>query len=174
MALDVVVQSLLRVELFAGLRPLQLAELARRSDRIVYKPGDTIITEGAVGDAAVLIVRGDAVRISGPALGVDAEPVVDGSLVGEMAMLIEAEHSSTIVARGMTRAIRLTRTAVLEQIAADPRLAQHLSGKLASRLHDMANELRELDQTLAALDHAYEPAFAVFDQRMLAAPALSH
>ena len=53
MAIDVVVQSLMRVELFAGLMPLQLAELARCSDRIVYKRGDAIITEGAVGDAAV-------------------------------------------------------------------------------------------------------------------------
>jgi CRP/FNR family transcriptional regulator, cyclic AMP receptor protein len=174
MALDVVVQSLLGVELFAGLRPLQLAELARRSDRIVYKPGDTIICEGAIGDAAVLIVQGDALRVSGPALMGDAEPVLNGSLVGEMAMLIEAEHSSTVVARGMTRAIRLTRAAMLEQIAADPRLADHLSRKLAARLNGMADQLRELDDTLAALDGSYGPAFAAFDQTMLSALQMHH
>ena len=168
MALDIVVQSLLRVELFAGLKPLQLAELARRSDRIVYKPGDSIITEGAIGDAAVLIVAGEAVRISGPALSKPAEPVAEGSLVGEMAMLIETEHSSTVVARTPTRAIRLTRAAVLEQIAADPSIADHLSRKLARRLHDVAGHLRQIDETLARLDRPFEPILAAFDQRLLA------
>ena len=166
MALDIVVQCLLRVELFAGLRPLQVAELARRSDRIVYKPGDTIICEGAKGDGAVLIVQGDAIRVSGPAMMHEAEPVLNGSLVGEMAMLIEAEHSSTVIARGMTRAIRLTRAAVLQQIAADPDLADHLSRKLAHRLQNMANQLRELDETLAGLDLPFDPMLAVFDRAM--------
>ena len=174
MALDIVVQSLLKVELFAGLRPLQVAELARRSDRIVYKPGDMIIAEGAMGDAAILIVQGDAVRIAGPALEQPAEPVAAGSLVGEMAMLIEARHSSTIIARGMTRAIRLTRSAVLEQIAADPALADHLSRKLARRLHAMADQLREIDDNLAAIDWSFEPTLQAFDKKFLPAAPMHH
>jgi CRP-like cAMP-binding protein len=174
MALDIVVKSLLRVELFAGLRPLQLAELARRSDRIVYKPGDTIIAEGVIGDAAILIVQGDAVRVSGPALQNPAEAVPEGSLVGEMAMLIEAAHSSTVVARSMTRAIRLTRTAVLEQIKSDPGIADHLSRKLARRLHDVADQLREIDDSLSAFDQSFEPSLAAFDQRMISAHTMAH
>ncbi len=152
MALDIVVRSLLQVELFAGLRPLQVAELARRSDRIVYKPGDHIISEGAMGDAAVLIVSGDAVRISAPGQPGINEPVADGSLLGEIAMLIETEHSSTVVARGITRAIRITRKAVHEQVAADPRLADHLSHKFARRLDAIAQDLREIDQLMAKVE----------------------
>lgn len=158
MALDIVVQSLLGVELFAGLRPLQVAELARRSDRIVYKPGDHIITEGAIGDAAVLIVKGDAIRISGPSMVEPLDAVADGSLVGEMAMLIETGHTSTIVARGMTRAIRLTRDGVLAQIEADPSLADHLSQKLAKRLDAMSRQLREIDDAFAQFDAPFLPA----------------
>jgi CRP/FNR family transcriptional regulator, cyclic AMP receptor protein len=156
-AIDIVVQSLLRVELFAGLKPLQVAELARRSDRIVYKPGDMIITEGAAGDAAVLIIKGDAARISGPSMMELAEPIPDGSLLGEMAMLIETTHSSTVIARAMTRAIRITRDGVLEQIASDNSLADHLSQKLARRLDAMSRQLRAIDETFALLD---EPGFA--------------
>lgn len=158
MALDMVVQSLLRVDLFAGLKPLQVAELARRSDRIVYKPGEPIITEGAIGDAAVLIVKGDAIRISGPSLMQPIESVADGSLVGEMAMLIETSHTSTIVARGMTRAIRLTRDGVLEQILSDRSLADHLSHNLAMRLDAMSRQLREIDETFALMDAPFMPA----------------
>ena len=157
MALDIVVQSLLRVELFAGLKPLQVAELARRSDRIVYKPGDMIITEGAAGDAAVLIIKGDAIRISGPSMMVPSEPVADGSLLGEMAMLIETTHTSTVVARAMTRAIRITRDAVLDQIAGDRTLADHLSHKLARRLDAMSRQLREIDETFALMDEPHFP-----------------
>ena len=152
MALDIVVRSLMRVELFSGLRPLQLAELARRSDRIVYKPGDQIISEGALGDAAVLIVSGDAVRIAGPGLTGTDEQVPDGSLVGELAMLIEAEHTSTVVARAVTRAIRLTRHAIHQQIAADPRLADHLSQKFARRLETIAQDLRGIDSLFADIE----------------------
>ena len=160
MALDIVVQSLLRVELFAGLKPLQVAELARRSYRIVYKPGDFIIEDGAPADAAVLLIKGEAVRIAGPALAVPAEPVADGSLLGEMAMLVETAYSSTVIAQGMTRAIRITRDAVLQQIAADHSLADHLSHKLARRLDAMSQHLREIDDTFARADEPFLPVFA--------------
>jgi CRP-like cAMP-binding protein len=152
MALDIVVRSLLRVELFAGLKPLQVAELARRSDRIVYKPGDHIISEGTMGDAAVLVVSGDAVRVSAPGQPSIGEPVADGSLLGELAMLIETEHTSTVIARGITRAIRITRKAVHEQVAADPRLADHLSHKFARRLDAIAQDLREIDELMAQVE----------------------
>lgn len=152
MAIDIVVQSLLRVELFAGMKPLQLAELARRSDRIVYKAGDAIITEGEIGDAAILVVKGKALRVAGPGPSAAGEPVAEGSLLGEMAMLIETPHTSTVIARDVTRAIRLTRTSVLEQIAADPSLADHLSHKLARRLSAIAEQLRALDRQLSLHD----------------------
>jgi CRP/FNR family transcriptional regulator, cyclic AMP receptor protein len=160
MAIDMVVQSLMRVELFAGLRPLQLAELARRSDRIVYQAGDAIITEGVAGDAAVLIVSGDAVRIVGPVPTTTIETIMPGSLLGEMAMLIDTTYTSTVIARSLTRAIRITRDAVHEQIAADSSLAGHLSEKLAHRLKDVSAQLREIDETFAAIDDAFMPAFA--------------
>lgn len=160
MAIDMVVQSLLRVELFAGLKPLQLAEIARRSDRIVYKAGDAIITEGAAGDAAVLIVSGDAIRVAGPVQTTAVEPIVPGSLLGEMAMLIDTTYSSTVVARSLTRAIRITREAVLQQIGADSSLASHLSYKLAHRLQIVSAQLREIDDSFTLIDQAFLPTLA--------------
>ena len=157
MALDIVVQSLLGVELFAGLKPLQVAELARRSDRIVFKAGDAIITEGAPADAAVLVVKGNAIRTAGPSLK-SPEPVANGSLLCEIAMLIETEYTSTVVARDMTRAIRISREALLEQIGADPSLADHLSHKLASRLAAVTHQLRELDEMFAHAEQGLLPA----------------
>src|SRR5688572_28626134 len=68
MAIDALVLPLLNVPLFQGLKPLQLTEIARRADRIVYKPGDVIVTAHGEPDGAVLVVSGEAVRTEGPGL----------------------------------------------------------------------------------------------------------
>ncbi len=150
MAIDALVQPLRCVALFHGLRPLQITEIARRAERIVYRPGDTIIAEDEEGDAAVLIVSGDAVQISGPehdGMPIAIEP---GSLVGEMAMLVETQHSATVIARGQVRALRITREEMHEQMQNDPAVADHLMHKIAGRLSHLANELRQIDESLAS------------------------
>jgi len=147
MAIDALVRPLLQVELFRGLRPLQITEIARRADRIVYRPGDVIIAEDAPGDAAVLIVAGEAERIQGPGIS-EREPVAAGSLVGEMAMLIDTTHSSTVVAKGAVRALRIARSELHQQMEADPALAEHFVACISGRLGRLAQHLRDIDSAL--------------------------
>jgi CRP-like cAMP-binding protein len=97
------------------------------------------------------------VRTSGPGLVDAVEAIADGSLLGEICMLVEAQHTSTVIARGVTRAIRITRDAVLEQIAADPGIADHLSHTLARRLQGIASQLRDIDAALADSEAAMVP-----------------
>lgn len=137
MALDALVRPLLDISIFRGLKPLQLTEIARRAERTVYHPGQILIEENAEADAAIVIVSGDCLRVSGPDLQSRAEPVAAGSLLAELAMLIETQHSSTIVARTDVRALRLVRTDMHEIMAADPDLADHFVTKIAGRLHEM-------------------------------------
>jgi CRP-like cAMP-binding protein len=149
MAHDALVDPLQCVALFQGLKPLQIAEIARQAERIVFRPGDRIIEEGGEGDAAILIVAGDAVRTSGPEIQDTAERVLPGSLIGEMAMLIDTEHTSTIIAEGPVRALKITRASLHGQMAADPSLADHFVNKIIGRLHALAEELRYIDRVLA-------------------------
>lgn len=146
MALDALVKPLLPISIFRGLKPLQITEIARRAERIIYRPGDTIIEEDTVGDAAVLIVSGDAVRVAGPEISGTPEPIAPGSLVGEMAMLVESMHSSTVVARGNVRALRITRTEMLQQMHEDPSLAEHFFERITGRLRSLAEDLKSVDQ----------------------------
>ena len=84
MPIDALVRPLLNVPLFQGLKPLQLTEIARRADRIVYKPGDVIVTAHGEPDAAVLVVSGEAVRTEGP--GLDAgrrDAIPAGALISD-------------------------------------------------------------------------------------------
>jgi CRP-like cAMP-binding protein len=143
------VKPLLRVALFQGLKPLQITEISRLADRIVYQPGTEIISEGEPGDAAILVIAGEALRVRGPELKSPAEPVAEGSLIGEMAMLIETDHTSTVVARTAVRALRITRASIHAQMQADPAIADHFVERISARLKVLAAEMRLADQVLA-------------------------
>jgi CRP-like cAMP-binding protein len=149
MAHDALVDPLLGVALFEGLKPHQLAEIARQAERIVFRPGDKIIEEGVEADAAFLIVDGEAMRMSGPQIQGETERVLPGSLIAEMAMLIDTEHTSTIVAEGPVRALKIARASLHGQMTADPSLAEHFVTKIIGRLVALARELREIDRALA-------------------------
>lgn len=148
---------MLKLEIFHGLKPLQITEIARRAYRVVYKPGDFIIRQDEDGDAAIIIVSGEAVRISGPGLSETAEAVPPGSLLGEMAMLIETQHSSTVIARNTVRALRISREDVLSQMAEDASLADHFVQRITARLSTVLDTLKAIDAM-------------VVDTTMLAAP----
>jgi CRP-like cAMP-binding protein len=148
MVMDAIIMPLRQVALFQGLTPLQVTEIARHAERIVFRSGDTIIHAGEEGDAAYLIVSGDAVRTVAPGRPEAIERLDAGSLVGEMAMLIDTEHSATVVARGTVRALKLTRAAMHAHMLADPSIADHLVTKIAGRLKAVAAELRAIHDGL--------------------------
>ncbi len=153
---DHILRQLSHVSLFQGLTPLQISKIARRAERVIYNPGAMIIEENAEGDAAVLIISGQTVRVNGPELTSRTSPVAEGSLLGEFAMLVETTYSSTIVARGHVRALRITRDELHAQIAEDRDLADRLVQKIVGRLSQMAVVLRQIDATLSRSADATE------------------
>ncbi len=136
----------LRIEVFQGLSPAIIAEIARRAERVVYRPGQHLIEDGQLGDAAVLVVDGQVNRIQPDG----EQPVETGSLLGEMAMLVETQHTSTVVAETSVRALRIPRTQMLEILAEDPQVADHFIQKVVQRLKRVADSLRQVDSMLAS------------------------
>ncbi|MGE8940575.1 cyclic nucleotide-binding domain-containing protein [Leptospira interrogans] len=149
MSYELLLEPLRRVPLFQGLRPIQISEIARRAERVMFRAEDVIIREDQIGEAAFLIISGDVVRTSGPGSDSDAS-ISAGTLLGEMAMLVETTYSSTMVCKGPVKALKITRESLHEQMQADLPLAEHLIAKLSGRLRALAEELRRVDQTLAA------------------------
>lgn len=161
MSMDAVSAHLVRLEIFNGLKPLQITEIARHAERVVFKPGQLLIEDNRHGDAAIIVVGGEAARIKAPMSPAEHdEPIEPGSLLGEMAMLIETDYSSTVIARSSVRALRLTRDAMLSMMLEDPTLAEHLVGKVARRLHSIAAELRKIDVVLASSSSGEKTASA--------------
>lgn len=160
MAFDTLVQPLRVLALFQGLSPAQLTEIARRAERVVYRAGDHIITEDATADAAVIIVAGEAHRTSGPDLD-EVEVLPVGTLLGEMGMLVETTHTSTVVAVSAVRALRIQRAELMAQMARDQSLADHFVRLVTERLHEIAEAMRAVDCGLAfALGEDHAPAAA--------------
>ncbi len=148
MSSDQTVRALARLPIFKGLNPGQLSEIVRRAEHILYHPGAVIMEENTEGHAAVVVIAGDVVRVSGPELKSRHEPVPPGSLLGETAMLVEAVYGSTIVARNHVRALRINRDDLHAQMLADPTVADQLTQNLTERLTRFAEELRQVDVLL--------------------------
>jgi CRP-like cAMP-binding protein len=151
MPVDRVVAPLLRVPLFEGLKPLQITEIARQAERLRFRHGQIITKAGEPGDGAFLIVSGDAACVEKPEVLATPEPIAPGSLVGEMAMLIEHDYGSTVIAQGeLVLCLKITRAAMHAQMLDDSALAEHLRSRIAERLHRVQEELRQIDDALAA------------------------
>lgn len=149
MAVDAFVKPLLALPLFRGLKPLQITEIVRRADRVIFKPGEFIVREDQVGDAAFIVVSGPCVRISSQEPGNAGEAVPEGAMIAELAMLVETVHSSTVIARGSVKALRIAREDIHELMAEEPALAEHFSAQILMRLKKLAEELRAIDNALA-------------------------
>ncbi len=149
MTTDNLVAPLSRLPIFAGLKPSQLTQITQAAERLRYWPGDVITKAGQTGDGAYLIVSGTAQRVAGSGATATPENVAPGSLVGEMAMLIEHEYTSTIVAGDRVFCLKILRSALHAQMLADPSLAQHFHDRVTEQLVRTAEELRRIDKDFA-------------------------
>jgi CRP-like cAMP-binding protein len=154
MALDLIVARLSRLDLFRGLTPEQLQRIARDAERMVFRDGQKIIAAGETGGGAIVIISGRGMIMPDEQLGIEAEHVEAGSMLGEAAMLAEHVYRLTVCAVGDVRAIHLTREALLANMQTDPDLAEQLRARLANRLQRVAVELRLIDERLAAAQAA--------------------
>lgn len=147
MQFDTLLVVLNRVALFQGLSSMQLSEIARCAEPVTIRAGHRIIADGDIGTAAYLLLSGDAVRLSDDDEA-DDEIVEPGSLIGEMAMLIDVEHSSTVAARGKVKALKISRDVLARLMADQPELAEHFVDAVSGRLRAMAYALHQIDCSL--------------------------
>ncbi len=157
MSISVLARQLMSQEIFRGLTPLQLTEIVRQAERVVYRPGQSIIEAGHLGDAAVVVIAGDAIRFPEAGSGqgaVRAEALPVGAMLSELAMLVDHEHGATVIAHTTVRALRITREGLKRQMLDDPQLADHFVERIAERLSRVAAELRLIDHALSSAEPA--------------------
>jgi CRP-like cAMP-binding protein len=149
MSVDSTVALLQRIPIFARLSAGQIAEIARVAEKAKFRSGDCITEAGESGEAAYLLVSGDAERAAAP-----GQVLPPGSLIGELAMLVDHAYAATIAAKGRVQCLKITRSAMHGLMLADPSLAEMLSEHITERLRKAASGLMRIDSLLAQSDTA--------------------
>lgn len=161
-----------QLDVFVGLSDRQLTALMRDIERVSFREGDTIIRDGDMGDCAYIVISGLAEVQPDGEHHETVKPIEPGTLLGEMAMLIEHEYKVTVVARSPVRAAKITRSALHRLMLSDTELTEHFVMKITARLARIKQMLQIIDQTLLnaadtdRLADPVEPKMLAIGQRL--------
>jgi CRP/FNR family cyclic AMP-dependent transcriptional regulator len=160
MALETNAEVLGRVPVLEGLSREQLNAIADKGKKTFFAEGRHIIKAGTKGETTYLILTGLATTEPDGVSATEPDLLEPGTLVGELAMLVETTHSMTVKAKVRVRALAITRSDLYELMESDPAIAHHFSQKLLGRLMDLANDLRQMDARFATLEFSLAQSMA--------------
>jgi CRP-like cAMP-binding protein len=143
MSLDEEVDVLRRIPLFGNIEPAKLKLLAFTSERLTYDKGQTLFRQGDMGDAAYIILEGEAdVVVSMP----PGEPrKVAGlgrhDIIGEIAVLCDVPRTATVVAGSRLVTLKISKENFIRMITEFPQMAVEILRELARRLEKTTQQL---------------------------------
>jgi CRP-like cAMP-binding protein len=124
-------EMLARVPLFAGSSQRQLRGILDWTKDYRYKPGSTIVREGARGQELFVLVDGKA---SLSRKGKTITRLVPGDFFGEMSVIDGQPRSATVVADEDVECLVLKQADFRAMVEGDPAIAWHLLETFAARL----------------------------------------
>jgi CRP-like cAMP-binding protein len=144
MSLKEEVELLQRIPFFANIEPAKLKLLAFTSERVGFEPGQLIFKQGDMGDAAYIVIEGEAEVLVDTAGGKTVVATLGkNAFVGEIAILCDVPRTATVRAKGRVVALRIAKELFMRLVTEFPQMAIAIMRELAHRL-EMANErLRE-------------------------------
>jgi CRP-like cAMP-binding protein len=145
------VELLRRVPLFSGIEPSKLKLLAFTSDVVTYHPGQVLFRRGDIGDAAYVIIQGNAdVTVMTDTGEIPVAHLHDGDFLGEIAILCDTPRTATITASSELKTLRIRKESFFELLRQFPELAIEMTRILAERLTRTTAELVEAQRQRAA------------------------
>jgi CRP-like cAMP-binding protein len=143
------VDLLRKVPLFAHLDPAKLKLLAFTSTRASFKPGQELFHQGDEGDAAYLILSGEADVIADTPSGeVPVATVGQNAVVGEIAILCEVPRTASVRAVGRLETLKIEKEHFLRLIREFPDMGVEIMRELGQRLTRTTNELSQARSAL--------------------------
>ena len=143
MSLDEEVDVLRRIPLFGNIEPTKLKLLAFTSERLTYDKGQTLFRQGDMGDAAYIILDGEAdVVVSAP----PGEPrKVAGlgrhDIIGEIAVLCDVPRTASVIAASRLTTLKISKDNFIRMITEFPQMAVEILRELARRLEKTTQQL---------------------------------
>ena len=150
MSLSEEVELLRNIPLFANIESSKLKLLAFTSERINYGQSQVLFKQGEIGDAAYIIIDGEAeVLIDTPAGAVTVATVGRNDIVGEIAILCDVPRTATVRAKTKLETLVISKELFFRLIMEFPQIGIEIMRELASRLEATTKNLRETMNQLA-------------------------
>lgn len=144
MSLNEEVELLRNIPLFAKLEPSKLKLLAFTAERITYEADQVFFRQGDVGDAAYIIVDGEAKVIVDTDDGeLEVASLGRNDFVGEIAILCDVPRTATVKATAKTVTLRITKDLFFRLVTEFPEMSVEIMRELAARLEHTTQQLRE-------------------------------
>lgn len=144
------VELLRRVPLFSGIDAAKLKLLAYTSDVVTYRSGQVLFRGGDVGDAAYVIIKGDAeVSVTTDGGEVPVAQLHDGDFLGEIAILCDTPRTATVTASSELKTLRIRKEPFFQLMRQFPEMAIEMTRLMAERLTRTTAELVEAQRNRA-------------------------
>lgn len=151
MSLETEVEALRRVPLFRGIDETKLRLLAFISDRMKFRSGERLCTQGEEGDCAFIILTGAAdVRVNTPDGEKKVAQVKENSIVGEIAILCDVPRTATLIAANDMDVLTVSKDDFLKLLKEFPDMSLEVMRTLALRLERTTRDLAAAQSGAAA------------------------
>jgi CRP-like cAMP-binding protein len=138
------VDLLRNIPLFRNIDSSKLKLLAFTAERLTFHPGEALFSQGDPGDAAYIIVQGEAdVQISTPAGPITVATVKKNDFVGEIAILCDVPRTATVRAKSELVTLRIAKDVFFQLVAQFPQMSIELMRELALRLERTNQKLQQ-------------------------------
>ncbi|MBT5414026.1 MAG: Crp/Fnr family transcriptional regulator [Rhodospirillaceae bacterium] len=143
MSLNEEVELLRQIPLFSNVEPAKLKLLAFTSERVTFGPGQMMVQQGDIGDAAYIIIEGDAdILIDTPDGPIKVATVGRNAIIGEIAILCDVPRTATVQAKTQLITLRITKDLFFRLVNEFPQMAVEIMRELARRLERTTAQLQ--------------------------------
>jgi CRP/FNR family transcriptional regulator, cyclic AMP receptor protein len=149
------VEVLKGIPLFAKIDAAKLKLLAFTSEYLQFVAGDELCEQGEQGDAAYIILSGEAeVLVDTPRGRLKVATLHRNDIIGEIAILCDVPRTATVVAASDLETLRISKENFFQLVTQFPQIGVEVMAELASRLHDTTQALTHAKGKLKELENA--------------------
>jgi CRP-like cAMP-binding protein len=124
------------IPLFANVKPAKLKLLASPSERLEYRSGDELFHQDDYGDAAYIILEGEAdILVDTPHSAIKIATRGKNDIIGEIAILCDVPRTATVVAHGDLETLRVSKEGFFHLVTQFPQVGLEVMSEIATKLH---------------------------------------
>lgn len=138
-------EALKRIPLFSKLDPAKLKLLAFMSQRLSFEPGQAVFAQGDPGDAAYIVLEGEAaILIDTPGGALEIARLSKNQIVGEIAILCDVPRTAHVRSVGAAPLVclKIEKDDFLALVNEFPSMGVEIMRELARRLDKTNQQLR--------------------------------